>query len=198
MINPTESAAMRLIYAHFLLSEENVTAIVKAHQPVQVGKGELLLLAGQVAKEYYIVEEGLVRAFVTGLQGQEITTEFFCENEIAIVPASLFHHIPSQETVQAVTDCMLWKIDYETFQALFEQMEGLREWGRAWFAYQVFAMKQRSLDLVTETASTRYLKLLAEKPQIVRQAPLKHIASFLGITDTSLSRIRKEILGKPQ
>ena len=48
--------------------------------------------------------------------------------------------------------------------------------------------------MVTQTASNRYLKLLKDKPQLVQNTPLKHIASYLGITDTSLSRIRKEVL----
>lgn len=56
------------------------------------------------------------------------------------------------------------------------------------------SLKQKSLDIVTETATNRYLKLLKEKPQIIQNAPLKQIASFLGITDTSLSRIRKDLL----
>lgn len=184
------------IYSHFLLSEENLREIMDAHEEVSIAKGEILLIEGQIAEAYYIVEKGLVRSFVNGLEGSEITTEFFVENEIVIIPSSLFQKIPSVENVQAVTDCTLFRMDYEKFQELFHRLEGLREWGRAWFSYQVFTMKQRSLDMVTETASARYLKLMKEKPQIIQQAPLKHIATFLGITDTSLSRIRKEISTK--
>lgn len=187
---------MQHIYSHFLLSEENLREIMDAHEEVSIAKGEILLIEGQIAEAYYTVEKGLVRAFVNGLEGSEITTEFFVENEIVIIPSSLFQKIPSVENVQAVTDCTLFRMDYEKFQELFHRLEGLREWGRAWFSYQVFNMKQRSLDMVTETASARYLKLMKEKPQIIQQAPLKHIATFLGITDTSLSRIRKEISTK--
>ncbi len=188
--------SLQHIYSHFLLSEENLREIMDAHEEVSIAKGEILLIEGQIAEAYYIVEKGLVRAFVNGLEGSEITTEFFVENEIVIIPSSLFQKIPSVENVQAVTDCTLFRMDYEKFQELFHRLEGLREWGRAWFSYQVFTMKQRSLDMVTETASARYLKLMKEKPQIIQQAPLKHIATFLGITDTSLSRIRKEISTK--
>jgi len=93
-----------------------------------------------------------------------------------------------------VTDCILWKISFNDFQHLFHSVHGLSEWGRSWFTNQVFSLKQKSLDVVTETATNRYLKLLKEKPQIIQNAPLKQIASFLGITDTSLSRIRKDLL----
>ncbi len=189
-------ASLKHIYSHFLLTEDNVREIIAAHEEISIAKGDFLLKEGKIANEYYIVENGLVRAFVDGLDGNEITTEFFTENEIVIIPSSLFQKIPSKENVQAVTDSVLWKIDYEKFQELFHELEGLREWGRAWFSYQVFTMKQRSLDMVTESASARYLKLMKEKPQIIRQAPLKHIATYLGITDTSLSRIRKDIAEK--
>ena len=188
--------ALKYIYSHFLLSEENVGEIINAHQKISVPKGDFLLQENDVATEYYFVEKGLVRAFVIDIDNNEITTEFFIENDIVIIPSSLFQKIPSKENVQAITHCVLWKISYDDFQELFHRLEGLREWGRDWFSYQLFIMKQRSLDRFTESASERYLKLLKEKPQIIQLAPLKQIASYLGITDTSLSRIRKEILSK--
>src|SRR5690606_21945419 len=116
---------------------------------------------------------------------------FFCARDIVSIPASLFQQSPSQETLQAVTSCQLWKIDYESFQRLFHSIEGVWEWGRGWFSPQLFNMKQRSLDMITETAARRDERRLREKPQISQQAPLKQRASYLGITDTSLSRIRR-------
>ena len=139
------------------------------------------------------LEKGLVRAFVHDLDNNDITTEFFCENEIVIIPSSLFQRNPSRENLQAITDCTLWKIDFEKFQELFLQIDGVKEWGRLWFSHQVFYLKQRSLDVILKSASERYLKLMKERPQIIQNAPLKQIASYLGVTDSSLSRIRREI-----
>lgn len=188
--------SLKYIYSHFLLSDENVDEIINVHSEIYVAKGEFLLEEGGVAEEYFILEKGLVRAYGIDTDGEEITTEFFTENEIVIIPTSLFQKIPSQENLQTITDCTLWRIDYDDFQGLFHKLEGLREWGRVWFSYQLFTMKQRSLDMITQSASERYLKLMKEKPLIFQHAPLKHIASYLGITDTSLSRIRKEITEK--
>lgn len=188
--------SLKYIYSHFLLSEENVDEIINVHSEIHFAKGEFLLEEGGVAEEYFILEKGLVRAYGIDTDGEEITTEFFTENEIVIIPTSLFQKIPSQENLQTITDCTLWRIDYDDFQGLFHKLEGLREWGRVWFSYQLFTMKQRSLDMITQSASERYLKLMKEKPLIFQHAPLKHIASYLGITDTSLSRIRKEITEK--
>ena len=188
------STTLFSIYQHPLFSDLDLEKVIGAHQKINISKGDFLLQENEVANEYFIVEKGLIRAFVNDFDHNEITTEFFTENKIVIIPSSLFQKIPSKETVQAITDCILWKIDYDDFQELFHQLEGLREWGRVWFSYQLFVMKQRSLDRFTESASERYLKLLKEKPQIIQFAPLKQIASYLGITDTSLSRIRKDIV----
>lgn len=185
--------SLKFVYQHPLISEEDLEKIAAQHHLVEFKKNNFLLKEGETADEYYILTEGLVRAFVNDYDNNEITTEFFVENDIVIIPSSLFQKIPSQENLQAVTDCKLLKIQYDDFQQLFHQIEGFREWGRLWFSYQVFTMKQRSLDVVMKTASERYIKLMKEKPQIIRNAPLKQIASYLGITDTSLSRIRREI-----
>jgi hypothetical protein len=61
-------------------------------------------------------------------------------------------------------------------------------------AKELVHSKNRAIAMITEPATARYLRLIKEKPILIQQAPLKHIASYLGITDTSLSRIRKEIV----
>jgi len=180
-------------YRHPLLTGEDIEKIASAHSRHKMGKGQVLLKEGQTANEYYILESGLVRAYVLDYEGNEITTEFFTEGEIVIVPTSLFQRIPSSETLVTLTDAVLWRMGFEEFQMLFHGIPGMSEWGRSWFATQLFSMKQRSLDMITQTATHRYLKLMKEKPQIVRYVPLKQIASYLGITSSSLSRIRKEI-----
>ncbi len=185
--------SLNFVYQHPLISSEELEKISAFHQSVTFKKNEFLMKEGEIADEYYILTKGLVRAYVHDFDNNEITTEFFVENDIVILSSSLFRKEPSQESLQAVTDCELLKIQYGDFQQLFHEIEGFREWGRMWFSYQVFSMKQRSLDVITKTASERYLKLMKEKPDIIKYAPLKQIASYLGITDSSLSRIRREI-----
>lgn len=184
---------VRSAYRHPLLIGEDLERLVAAHHRCEVEKGKVLIPEGQVAGEYYILQSGLIRAFVHDYEGSEITTEFFVAGEIAIVPDSLFQRRPSKETLVAATNSVLWKISFDDFQLLFHQVPGFSEWGRLWFTQQLFAMKQRSLEMITAKATDRYLRLVTEKPQIIQHVPLKQIASFLGITDTSLSRIRKEI-----
>ncbi len=184
---------LKFVYQHPLISEIDLEKIASKHHSVEFKKNEFLLKEGETAQEYYILTEGLVRAFVHDYDNNEITTEFFVENEIVIIPSSLFQKIPSQENLQAIIDCKLLKIQYDDFQELFHTIEGMKEWGRMWFTYQLFAVKNQKIEMITESATHRYLKLMKHKPEIIQNAPLKYIASYLGITDTSLSRIRREL-----
>lgn len=192
-----EHDVLRQVYQHPLFQQQDLEMLFATHEKISCHKGDFLLRKGQVSNTYYIVEFGLLRSFVYDYEGHEITTDFMCNNELVIEVASIFHRIPTNEYIQCLTDCTLWKIDVDAFQSLFETIPALAEWGRAWMAYQLFLGKKRSLEMISLSASDRYQQLLDEKPQILQQAPLKHIATYLGITDTSLSRIRKEIVNKP-
>lgn len=185
---------LRFVYQHPLFSQSDLTQIFQTHQEILMKKGEFLLKKGQIANEYYILQTGLVRTYLYDYHGNEITTDFTEEKQIVIDVSSIFQRIPSQEYLQCLTDCKLWKIDFEAFQELFHDIPALREWGRAWMADILFQSKKRATEMITEPTKIRYLRLLNERSQIIQQAPLKHIASYLGVTDTSLSRIRKDIL----
>lgn len=181
------------IYKSDHLTTKELEEIFRAHQKTVFKKGSFLLKKGQTANEYYCLEKGLIRAFVTDYKGHDITTDFFGNGEVVIGVNSLFQRIPAQENIQALTDCICWKIPFEDFQRLFHTIEGFREWGRTWMSQALFRVKQRSVSMITETATDRYLAFQKQHPQILKEAPLKQVASYLGITDTSLSRIRKEL-----
>lgn len=184
---------LRYAYQHPLLEAKDFEQICEAHEKVDKSKGDFLLQKGQTANEYHIIENGLVRSYLYDYEGNEITTDFKCNKEVVIEVASLFQRVPTQEYIQCLTDCTLWKIKFDDFQELFHQIPAMREWGRAWMAYELYLSKKRATEMITEPATKRYLHLIQDKPQIIQQAPLKYIATYLGITDTSLSRIRKEI-----
>ncbi len=184
---------LRQVYQHPALSEPDLKRIFDAHQKVEFKKGDFILKEGQTANNYMILQKGLMRSFVYDYSGDDITTNFFIENEIVIEVSSLFQRIPTKEYIQTLTDCTCYKIDFDKFQEFFHSIENFREWGRAWLSNSLFEFKQRSISIIKDSATDRYLALMKEKPQIIQQAPLNNIASFLGVTDTSLSRIRKSI-----
>ncbi len=186
--------ALTTLYQHPLLTPQDLQQIFEVHQKVYFKKGDFLLKKGQVANAYFCIERGLIRSYVYDYNGHDITTGFMGHNEIAIDVVSLFHSIPTVEYYQALTDCECYAIDLASFQELYHSIRGLNEWGRAWMADNLFQLKQRTISMITDSASVRYERLESEHPHILQQAPLKIIASYLGITDTSLSRIRKELV----
>lgn len=194
MIN---NEALKISYDFPFFSDEELQEVFQAHEKISYQKGDLMLQEGKTANEYFVLEKGFARSFVNDYTGNEVTTHFFTENEIVIDVSSIFQRIPSQENIVCITDCECWRMDFEIFQDLFHKIPNLAEWGRAWMSQQLFEYKQRSVEMFTLSATKRYMNLLEQKPQVIQIAPLKQIASYLGVTDTSLSRIRKELVSHP-
>lgn len=192
----TNMYTLEEIYQHPGLKKSEIEIICSAHEKVIFNKGDYLLREGQTANEYFCLESGLVRSFAISSEGKEVTTGFFSPNELVIEVTSLFLRIPARENIRALTKCECWKISLDAFQKLFQTINGFSEWGRTWMSEVLFSTKQRALSMITDSATERYLALRKEHPEIIQQAPLKYVASYLGITDTSLSRIRKELGSK--
>jgi CRP-like cAMP-binding protein len=186
--------ALQTIYQHPLITAADMETICQAHRKVDYHKDDFLLKKGDVAKSYVCVDEGLVRSYVYDYDGNEITTGFIGRNELAIDVVSLFNQVQTAEYFQALTDCSCYIIQFEEFQTLYHSIKGFNEWGRSWMSDSLFKLKQRTIAMITDSAADRYRSLRTQHPQILQQAPLKYIASYLGITDTSLSRIRKELV----
>jgi CRP-like cAMP-binding protein len=159
-------------------------------------KNQLLLTEGKVANEYLFLESGYMRAFAHDVDGNEVTTGFFMPGRIIYEVSSFFIRSRSKENIQALTDCEGWYITFEQLNNLFHALPEFREFGRSVLVKGFAELKNRMLATITETAEERYESLLKTHPEIFQHAPLKNIASYLGITDTSLSRIRKELSKK--
>lgn len=150
--------------------------------------------AGQVCNQYVFLKSGFVRSFILDLEGNEVNTNFYQPNQIVWEVASYFQRTPSEEYFQALTDCVCWYSTFERLQAIFHTIPEFREFGRTNLVRGYIDFKQRTISMINQTAEQRYKTLLQAQPEIFQVAPLKQIASFLGVTDTSLSRIRKKMM----
>ncbi|MBO0590358.1 Crp/Fnr family transcriptional regulator [Cellulophaga sp. E16_2] len=189
------------IASHFLtnifnsndFTKEELDAILPKFKKKEFKKNSFLLEQGKAANEYWFVESGFIRSFVLDIKGNDITTNFYSIGDIVIDWPSFFLRNPTRENIQALTDCVCWQLDFDTFQQLFHGIEGFREQGRTTLVKSYFNLKSHNISMIADQAKERYENLLKENPLIVQNVSLKHIATYLGITDTSLSRIRKEI-----
>ncbi|KAF2517056.1 cyclic nucleotide-binding domain-containing protein [Flavobacterium foetidum] len=193
-----------MIEQHFLnnifkvndFSKKELEMIIPKFKQVTFSQNDYLLNEGKTENHYWFIESGFVRSYVVDTKGNDITTNFYTAGDIVIDWISFFLRNPTRENIQALTDCVCWQLDFETFQQLFHSIQSFREQGRTTLVNSYFSLKKQSVSMIADQAKERYIRLVKEKPHIVQNISLKYIATYLGITDTSLSRIRKEISGK--
>jgi CRP/FNR family transcriptional regulator, anaerobic regulatory protein len=131
------------IYKSYPFSNEELELIFKSHHKIKFKKGNFFLKENEVSNSYLILESGLMRSFVYDFNGNDITTNFFSNDEIVIEVSSLFQRIQTKENIEALSDCVCWKIDFDVFQQLFHSINNFSEWGRAWMSNELFNFKQR-------------------------------------------------------
>lgn len=183
---------LKSIFKNENFKPEDLEKILSQYQKVEFVKNDYLVEEGTTANFYYFLESGFARSFAIDLEGNDITTKFFNASDIVIDWHSYFLKTKCRENIQAITPCVAWKISFENFMKLFN-IEAFRDIGRTRLVNNYFELKNHSVSIIADPAKDRYLNLLKDKPDIVQNVPLKQIATYLGITDTSLSRIRKEI-----
>lgn len=137
------------------------------------------------------IHKGIMRSYILDSEGAEISTNFYTKNQVAIEPASFFNRSVSRENIQTLTDCVVWLVDFQQMNQHFNKYPEHREFGRRLLVRSMVELKERMISFQTETAENRYYLLIKQNPEILKYVPLKQIASYLGVTDTSLSRIRK-------
>jgi CRP-like cAMP-binding protein len=177
------------------VSKEALEIIVNVFDEIDFGKNEFLLKQGKVS-DYYYLADGFVRAYTYDTNGVETTTYFYAKDHVIFEVASFFLHLPSTEYIQAITPCKVFVITFEKLNTLFHEVPEFREFARAMLVREFVAYKQRTLAMINKSAEERYANLIITYNEIFQYAQLKHIASYLGMTDTSLSRIRKEFTKK--
>jgi CRP-like cAMP-binding protein len=178
------------------ISRERAEAIAEHFKPKSIARNQFLLTEGQLSDEYFFMRSGFLRAFAYDTDGNDVTTNFYIDNQVVFEVSSFFNRTISKENIQALTDCEGWYITYAQLNMLFHSMQEFREFGRSVLVKGFAALKVRMLSMITETAEERYAHLLQHNPKLFEHVPLKYIASYLGITDSSLSRIRKELTQK--
>jgi CRP-like cAMP-binding protein len=190
--NMTRANLTSFILNTIPIHPKKVEDIAAHFSAITITKNDYFINAGKHNNRYLYLEEGFIRAFTFDPDGNEISTGFYSANQMVFEVAAFFQQTISQENYQALENCSGWYIDFEQLQSLFHSIPEFREFGRMILVKGFIAFKQRSLSLINERAEQRYETLLQTRPEIFQKAALKHIASYLGITDSSLSRIRRE------
>ncbi|MEZ0483507.1 Crp/Fnr family transcriptional regulator [Fibrella aquatica] len=172
------------------LSSDVLTDVEQAISVQQTPKGTMLLEAGRVCHNVWFITEGAARAFYYK-DDREVTAWFMGQHDFIISVRSFIEQKPSYEYIQTLTDCKLVKISYTDLQELYQKHPSFNAVGRQLVEKYYALSEERLFQLRMHTAAERYDLLLATYPAIFKQAPLKHIASYLGVTPETVSRLRK-------
>jgi CRP-like cAMP-binding protein len=155
-------------------------------------KKHILLNVGQTEDYLSFVEMGAIRYYIPKDEN-DVTLAFVFADSFASAYDSVLTRIPSMYRAETLTKTTLWRLSYDDLQIIYNNTEIGNKIGR--FASEDLFLKKfkRELSLLNETAEQRYHNLFTEQPKIIKEIPLKYIASFIGVTPQALSRIRKRI-----
>ena len=177
--------------AVYKISTEAKMAFLELLERKEFPKGAVIHVPGKTANEVYLIEKGLICSTMLS-DGKEIGAGFFAEGSIGGDIISFLTRIPSKRTVKLLEPGILWAIDFHKLENFYGRYPEAEKIGRLLYNYVIFIQQQRIEDLVSDSAQVRYHKLIERFPDITQRLPLNFIASFLGITQETLSRIRAQ------
>jgi len=166
-----------------------IKALSAVLHPKELAKGSLLITEGKVCDEVNSVEEGCLRGFYNH-DGKEITYWFAFENDFVTSFYSFISRKPCVESIQAIENCRMWSISYNDLQSLYNNYPQVERLGRLMNERYYVRLEERFARNHFKEAKERYENLILYSPHILQRVPLGYIASYLGITQETLSRIR--------
>lgn len=164
--------------------------------PITVNKNELLLRAGEVCKGTYFVEKGLLRMYSIDKNGKEHIIQFAPEKWLISDRSSLYFNEKSDYYIEAVEESQVLILDTDFFTNINLHFPNTSENNDLLLQKHIRNLQNRVNSLLSDTAEERYLDFIRMYPDILQRVPQWMVASYLGITPESLSRVRKELARK--
>lgn len=175
------------------LNKQQIDLIMSKATTLELRKDEFYWEAGKMVRQIGFITEGVLRVYYYTNSGEENTRYFVDENHLILDgPMYEGEYIPS-EYLQAITDCKIVVFSKKNWQEIGETIVGWEVIIQKIMAKHHREKLERRSELVSQDATTRYLDFIEQFPTLANRVPLSFIASYLGITQSSLSRIRKNI-----
>lgn len=157
-----------------------------------INNGDFVLKQDVIGKYIYFINKGMVRIYYLK-DGRDITEWFAYENQFCFSINSYFNEVPSKLVIQCIEDCEIKFIPKQELESLANKNLEISKFYRQLIAGSLIFSQIRMESIQFETALQRYEELINSNPEIIKRAPLKYIASFLGISFETLSRIRNQV-----
>lgn len=158
-------------------------------QEIEYRKEYLLIEANKIDPSLYFIKNGMVRAF-SDTEKNEITFWFGKEGDPVLSMKSYIAGAPGYENIELIENTQLYKIEAQELYKLYKEDIHIANWGRKLAERELLKTEERLISREFKTALERYEDLIENNPYLVQRVPLGYLASYLGITQSSLSRIR--------
>lgn len=178
------------------LSQEAIAAMTTLFEPANFRENEFFVKEGQYAKKLGFLESGIVRAFFVSEEGKEYNKQFFVGPSLVGAYTSLLTKQKNRIAQKTLTDCKIWTAPFSEVDALYEKFHDVERLGRKIAEYYFLEKEKKELEMALLDAEKRYLILRETFPDLEMKIPQYHIASYLGISATQLSRVRKKLSKK--
>ena len=173
------------------LSKECLDQFAEILTPLKFKRGTKIVAEGEVCENLYYIEKGLTRQYYTK-NGKEVTEHLEYEGGIVMCIESFFLREPSHLILETLEPSKIYAIPYDKLQELTRTSYEFCKLMFAFLEHSLISSQRKADTLRFESAKERYVRTLHDHPDLIRRAPLHHIASFLQMTPETLSRVRKE------
>ncbi len=171
-----------------VISDQSLAKLTAALEPCRFAKRQRLIEEGRLANAAYFIEKGMTRSFWM-VDGEEITTSFSTEGNIVFSMDEIYYGRPSEEYVEAIEDIEAYRISSATLRRLVTADLDLSVWWGAIHQYEYRRLHQSHKERLTLPAKERYEAFRRQFPDVCRRAQRAYIASYLGVTPSTLSRL---------
>ncbi|WP_374949898.1 Crp/Fnr family transcriptional regulator [Mucilaginibacter sp.] len=173
------------------LEPADIAALVGITRTRQLAAGEVYIAAGSESPKLAFIKQGLIRVYYLKPNGDDLTLMVRWENQIFASIDQILYQRPNRFTYQAVENTSLLEMDYRKAEQIIDKNIALSVMRHSLLLHMLGEAMARVEDFILLSAEERYLKLMAELPGLYNRVPDKHLATLLGITPVSLSRIRR-------
>lgn len=192
-LDSMEELLISYIKSKISVTEEEMAIILSYFKPIRLKKNDLLLTNGQSSQRTFFVTSGCLRIFFINEEGQDSTRYFAFENQFATALVSFITSEPSEEFIQAVEDSEVYYITHKNFYHLLDIIPQWEKFYRIYLEIAYVTNTKRLMSFLVQDALEKYRQLLDENPIIVRRLSNKMVASYLNISQETLSRLKSRL-----
>lgn len=183
------------IHTYFSVNKDDITKISSFFKPLILKKGDYFLKTSGYSDRLGFVQTGIIREFVY-IDHKEVTKWISTKGNFVVDLSSFIFQLPARWNIQALTDCEIYIIDRKDYQQIGQEVYRWAELEKLFIAKCFTVLEDRILQHLSMSAEERYKQLFNFNKELFNQVPLQYLASMLGMTPETLSRLRKKGVGK--